>query len=72
MSITDTEYTAMPAREYRTADYLKTPEEVAEYLDAALEDGEPALVLLALRNAADAAQAQSGHAETKKGQPLAG
>jgi probable addiction module antidote protein len=37
-----------------TADYLKTKEDVAGYLDAALEDGDPQLVKLALSNIARA------------------
>jgi probable addiction module antidote protein len=37
-----------------TAEYLKTKEEVAGYLDAALEDGDPQLVKLALSNIARA------------------
>lgn len=39
---------------YRTADYLKTQRDVVAYLNAALEDGEPAVVLEALRNVAQA------------------
>jgi len=38
---------------YRAADYLQTPEEAAEYLNAAIEDGHPAVLLKALRNVAD-------------------
>jgi probable addiction module antidote protein len=38
---------------YRAADYLQSPEEVAEYLNAAIEDGHPAVLLKALRNVAD-------------------
>jgi probable addiction module antidote protein len=39
---------------YRSADYLKTPEDVAGYLNAALDDGDEAVLLLAIRNAAEA------------------
>lgn len=39
---------------YRTADYLKTQRDVVAYLNAALEDGDPAVVLEALRNVAQA------------------
>lgn len=39
---------------YNPADYLQTPEDVAHYLDAALEDGNPQVLLMALRNVADA------------------
>ena len=38
---------------YRAADYLQSPEEAAEYLNAAIEDGHPAVLLKALRNVAD-------------------
>ncbi len=38
---------------YRAADYLQTPEDAAEYLNAAIEDGHPAVLLKALRNVAD-------------------
>ncbi len=40
---------------YRTADYLRTPEEAESYLRAAIEDGEPALLMVALRNVAESA-----------------
>ena len=40
---------------YRTADYLRTPEEAESYLRAVIEDGEPALLLSALRDVADSA-----------------
>jgi probable addiction module antidote protein len=39
---------------YRSADYLRSPEDIAEYLNAALEDGDERVLLLALRNAIDA------------------
>lgn len=38
---------------YRAADYLQRPEQAAEYLNAAIEDGHPAVLLKALRNVAD-------------------
>ncbi len=44
----------MPSVEFKASDYLKTPEDVAEYLNAALEDEEPRLLTLALRDVADA------------------
>jgi probable addiction module antidote protein len=37
-----------------TAETLKTKEEIAAYLDAALEDGDPVLLKLALGNVARA------------------
>jgi len=39
---------------YRSADYLKSAEDIADYLNAALEDGDERVLLLALRNATDA------------------
>lgn len=33
---------------YDTADYLKTPEDIAAYLEAVFEDGDPALIAHAL------------------------
>lgn len=39
---------------YRPADYLQSAEDIAEYLNAALEEGEERVLLMALRNAADA------------------
>ena len=35
-------------RPYDAAEYLETPEDMAAYLEAALEDGNPALVVKAL------------------------
>lgn len=40
----------MPSKKYNTSDYLQTPEEVALYLDAALEEDDPKLLLAALRD----------------------
>jgi probable addiction module antidote protein len=37
---------------YRTEDYLETPEDVAAYLEAAFEDGDPQLICAALGNIA--------------------
>ncbi|MBU0500795.1 MAG: putative addiction module antidote protein [Gammaproteobacteria bacterium] len=39
---------------YSPADYLQTPEDVANYLDAALEDGDERVLMMALRNVANA------------------
>ncbi len=39
---------------FKTTDYLKTEKEIVAYLNAALEDGEPAVLLEALRNVAQA------------------
>jgi probable addiction module antidote protein len=35
-------------RRYDAAEYLETPEDMATYLEAALEDGEPAVIVQAL------------------------
>ena len=37
-------------REFDVADHLGSPEEIAAYLDAVLEDGDNKLLLVALRN----------------------
>ena len=39
---------------YDTADYLQTEEDIAAYLEAAMEDGDPALVIAALGDVARA------------------
>ena len=45
-----------PAKEWKEylLNSLKDPREAAEYLNAALEEGDPGLFLLALRNVAEA------------------
>lgn len=40
--------TKTKTRPYDAAEYLETPEDMAAYLEAALEDGEPAVVVKAL------------------------
>jgi len=42
----------MKTAAYKGSDYLKTQKDVVAYLNAALEDGEPAVLLEALRNVA--------------------
>ena len=49
----------MPSKKYDTSDYLQTPEEVALYIDAALEEDDPKLLLAALR---DVVNSQGGMA----------
>ncbi len=39
---------------YYTADYLKSEEDIAAYLDAVMEDGDPALIAAALGDVARA------------------
>lgn len=42
----------MPTREYDASEYLKTPEDIAEYLNVVVEemDGDLRLLMIALRN----------------------
>ncbi len=42
----------MPTRKFETTDYLRTDGEIAAYLDAALADGDPRVLLEAVRNVA--------------------
>lgn len=46
----------MPLQNHRAADYLKTPEDIAAYLNAAIEemDDDPRLLMKAFRNVAEA------------------
>jgi len=44
----------MKGAAFKAADYLKTQKDIVAYLNAALEDGEPAVLLEALRNVAQA------------------
>lgn len=46
----------MPVNEHQASDYLKTPEAIAAYLNAAIEefDGDPRLLMKAFRNVAAA------------------
>ena len=39
---------AIETKPYDSADYLKTPQDIAAYLEAAFEDGDPALITHAL------------------------
>lgn len=48
-----------PFKPYRAADHLQNPGEAAEYLNAAIEDGHPAVLLKALRNVAESAGGMS-------------
>ena len=43
----------MTSQAFKTEDYLNTPEDIAAYLDAALEDGDERALLLALRQVAN-------------------
>ena len=46
----------MPVRTHRASEYLNTPEDIAAYLNAAIDDadGDPRLVMKAFRNVAEA------------------
>ena len=47
------ENTVNKAVKYNTGDYLNSPEKVAVYIESVLEEDDPALLLVALRNVAD-------------------
>lgn len=53
----------MKSVRFKTSDYLRTKKDVVAYLNAALEDGEPAVLLEALRNVA---QAEGWHGRTRQ------
>ena len=63
----------MPVRTHRASDYLKSPEDAAAYLNAALEemDNDPRLFMKAVRNVAEARGSVST-AEAGAGAPDAG
>ena len=42
----------MPTRKFDTTDYLRTDRQIAAYLDAALTDGDPRVLLQAVRDVA--------------------
>jgi probable addiction module antidote protein len=42
----------MPTRKFDTTDYLRTDRQIAAYLDAALKDGNPRVLLQAVRDVA--------------------
>jgi probable addiction module antidote protein len=42
----------MPMRKFETTDYLRTDRQIAAYLDAALTDGDPRVLLQAVRDVA--------------------
>ena len=46
----------MPVKNHRSADYLKTPEDIVAYLNAAIEEmgDDPRLLMKAFRNVAEA------------------
>ena len=46
---------ANPSRPFRAAEYLRSDAEVAAYIEAMLEDGDPRAVPIALRTVVDAA-----------------
>lgn len=50
----------MPTRKFAVTDYLRTDRQIAAYLDAALADGDPRVLLEAVR---DVALARGGMAE---------
>lgn len=46
----------MPVKEHRASDHLRTPQDIAEYLNAVIEEfeGDPRLLMKAFRNVAEA------------------
>lgn len=44
----------MATAEFRTSDYLDSPETIAAYLEMAMEDPDPAMLVMALQNIAEA------------------
>jgi probable addiction module antidote protein len=44
----------MATSEYKTSDYLKTQNDIAEYLNLSLEENDPKQFLIALRNVIEA------------------
>ena len=44
----------MTTAKYKTSDYLKTPNDIAEYLNMSLEDNDPKQFLVALHNVIEA------------------
>ncbi len=45
----------MPAKPYKAADHLKTPEDIATYLNVVIEEmHDPQLLMIAFRNIAEA------------------
>ena len=46
----------MPTKDHKASDYLQTPEDIAAYLNAAIEDmgDDPRLLMMAFRNVAEA------------------
>jgi probable addiction module antidote protein len=54
----------MKAAAYKGSDYLKKQKDIVAYLNAALEDGEPAVLLEALRNVAMAKGGMAALART--------
>jgi len=51
---------------YDTADYLKTEDDIAAYLDAVVEDGDPALLAAALGDVTRARARIANTASTKR------
>ena len=45
----------MPVKEHRASDYLRTPQDIAAYLNAVIEEfeGDPRLLMKAFRNVAE-------------------
>ena len=63
----------MPVRAHEASEYLRTPEDVAAYLNAAIEesDGDPRLLMKAFRNVAAAQGGVSAIARRADGDRVA-
>ena len=56
----------MASQAFNTEDYLQSPEDIAQFLDAALEDGDERLLLAALQTVAKATGGMSALAKTSE------
>ena len=63
MTTGKTTKTAPASVAFRAADYLRTEREIAAYIEAMLEDGDPRAVPVALRTVADAVGGMTALAE---------
>ena len=61
----------MPVRAHEASEYLRTPEDVAAYLNAAIEesDGDPRLLMKAFRNVAAVQGGRFRHRSESRGRP---
>ena len=62
----------MPVREHKASDYLKTPEDIAAYLNVVFEDSDTDHedLMIALRNVADAIGGVCGTGAPNRPEPI--